>query len=63
MGKDDTKAVGVTGKIEVTPEMIEAGLEELYEHHYGDDFRLMLEHIYRAMAYVSLEASSTKFTK
>ena len=47
-------------EIEVTPEMIEAGLEELSEHRYGSDARYVLESVYRAMAYADLvRASST----
>ena len=41
------------GEIEITPQMIEAGLYELYEHHFGEDIRLVLEEVYRAMAYAS----------
>lgn len=44
-------------EIEVTPEMIEAGLEELYQHRFGSDLRYVLEVVYRAMAYSSVSAS------
>lgn len=38
-------------EIVVTPQMIEAGLEEMREHHYGEDVRYMVECVFRAMAY------------
>lgn len=50
-------------EIEVTPVMVEVGLEAFCEHHYGEDPQLMLEHVYRAMAYASLLASSTNPSK
>lgn len=46
--------------IEVTPEMVEAGLHELYEHNLGEELPYLLEAVFRAMAYRSpqlLEAS------
>lgn len=46
-------------EIEVTPAMIDAGLEELYQHHYGEGLRHLLESVYRAMAYARVCASST----
>jgi hypothetical protein len=50
--------------IEVTPEMLAAGLDELYQHHFGEDPRLVLEAVYYAMAYAARErASSTKAVK
>jgi len=45
--------------IAVTPGMIEAGLQELREHHIGDDLAYVLECVFRAMAYESLPASAT----
>ncbi len=33
-------------EIEVTPEMIAAGLEEIREHRYGDDLRYTLESVF-----------------
>jgi hypothetical protein len=44
--------------IEVTPEMIAAGLEELRDHHLGDDWPYVLESVFRAMLYESKLASS-----
>ncbi|EQB06210.1 hypothetical protein [Sphingobium baderi] len=44
------------GEVLVTPEMVEAGMEELRDHHYGDDIRYILECVYRAMAYESASA-------
>lgn len=40
-------------QIEVTPEMIEAGMDELSEHAYTGDLKYMIECVFRAMAYVS----------
>lgn len=45
--------------IEVTPAMIEAGIDELREHHIGDDLKYVVETVFRAMAY---ESPSTSFT-
>lgn len=42
-----------TTDIVVTDSMIDAGLEAIREHHYGDDLRYMLESVFRAMAYNS----------
>ena len=50
-------------EIEVTPEMIEAGLAELYDHRFGEDVRLVLEDVYRAMAYASHGSVSASCTK
>lgn len=44
--------------IEVTDAMIAAGLDEFREHHYGSDVPYVLESVYRAMAYASLDASA-----
>lgn len=55
--------VGTKDEIEVTAQMIEAGLEEMGEHHFGDDLAIVLEHVFRAMAYASLDASSTSASK
>ena len=47
-------------EIEVTPEMVDAGLQELGEHRFTTDLREVLEEVYRAMAYADLaRASST----
>jgi hypothetical protein len=35
----------------------------MQEHNYGGDLRYMLECVYRAMSYASLEALSTKSVK
>jgi len=43
----------IPGGILVTPEMLAAGLEELSEHHFGDDLGWILESVFRAMAYES----------
>ena len=45
-------------QIEVTETMIDAGREEFQRHHYDADVGWMLESVYRAMAYASLDASS-----
>lgn len=47
-------------EIEVTPEMIEAGVDELRDHHYACDTSYMVECIFRAMSYASRSASATK---
>ena len=44
----------------VTSAMIEAGLEELREHSYREEWGQVLEDIYRAMSYASLAAPSIK---
>jgi hypothetical protein len=47
-------------EIPVTPEMVEAGLQELGEHRLNDDLRDVLEDVYRAMAHADrARASST----
>ncbi len=50
-------------ELPVTPEMVEAGLAELRQHNFGDDVRYMLECVFRAMAYESLDASATNPAK
>ena len=50
-------------EIEVTPEMVEAGMYALGEHRFLDDRRLVLEDVYRAMAYEKASASSSKLDK
>lgn len=50
-------------EIEVTPEMVEAGMYVLGEHRFFDDWRLVLEDVYRAMAYEKPSASAVKFDK
>jgi hypothetical protein len=53
----------VTPEIVVTDDMVDAGLNELREHHHTDDLRYVLECVYRAMAYASLSASTTSDSK
>jgi hypothetical protein len=40
-------------EIVVTPEMVQAGIDELYEHSLSDGLPYLLETVFRAMAYVS----------
>lgn len=59
--KESTKKSALEIKeIEVTPEMIEAGLYEHREHHYDTDITYMLESIFRAMFYAKPDASISK---
>ena len=44
---------GDTLEIVVTPDMVKAGLEELWENHFDCDSAYMVEKIFRAMAYES----------
>lgn len=39
--------------IPVTDEMIDAGLQELYDHHFGDNEREVLRSVFSSMAYRS----------
>lgn len=57
----DTRQAGA--EIEVTPSMLEAGLDELREHSFAGDLPYVLESVYRAMAYASRSASATSSTK
>lgn len=41
-------------EITVTPAMLKAGLDDLREHSFGDDVSLVLQSVYRAMAYAAL---------
>lgn len=51
----------VSPEVKVTCDMLSAGLEEFGQHRYGDDTKYMLESVYRAMFYASLDrASSTR---
>ena len=43
-------------EIPVTPQMVDAGLHEMREHHYETDVRWMLESVFRAMVYARLDA-------
>jgi hypothetical protein len=45
--------------IEVTPQMVEAGLSELREHHFGGDLAYIVECVFRAMVYARDSASTT----
>lgn len=44
--------------IEVTPEMVEAGLDQLREHTIMGDMTYMIEAVYRAMAYAARSSAS-----
>lgn len=61
MSQDSTGQAGTLPLmvIEVTPAMIQAGLDQLREHHIGDDLAYVLETVFRAMAY---ESPSISFT-
>lgn len=50
-------------EILVTKRMIDAGMEELAEHHYAGDIPYMLECVFRSMAYASDPASLIKDSK
>ena len=58
MADDSNRQAGA--EIEVTKEMLDAGLEVLCEHTYGGDARYMVECIYRQMAYAFDRASSIR---
>lgn len=53
------KAVRDRPEIEVTPEMVAAGLQALSEHSFSDELPYVLESVYRAMAYARALASRT----
>lgn len=55
---EDSRQAGAI-EIEVTPQMVEAGLEELSEHRYGGDLAYALESVFRAMSYARSSASAT----
>lgn len=59
----ESRQVGTENGIAITPEMIEAGLGELREHHYDTDVGYMLECVYRAMAYAKPAASDKRLAK
>jgi hypothetical protein len=40
-------------EIVVTPEMVQAGIDELYEHSLSEGLPYLLETVFRAMAYSS----------
>lgn len=54
---------GPLSEIEVTAEMLDAGMAELAEHRLLDDPRYVLECVFRAMAYVRERASSISASK
>ena len=47
----NTQAIEKKQEIVVTDAMIDAGLDELSEFKFGEDFRFVIESVYRAMAY------------
>ena len=49
--------------VEVTREMVAAGLEELNQHRFGEDWEYLLECVYRAMFYEREAASETSDSK
>ena len=55
---DDSGQAGAL-EIEVSSAMIDAGLEQLREHHIGEDLGYVVETVFRAMAYLSPSASFT----
>lgn len=62
MGLGESGQAGALKEIEVTPAMIEAGLDELCQHRVGTDWEVILESVYRAMAYrapASITSAST----
>jgi hypothetical protein len=50
-------------EIVVTTEMVDAGIETLYEFNYGEDPRYIIECVFRAMAYESPLLSVAKLGK
>lgn len=46
--------------IEITPAMIEAGMDALREYHLGDDMSYVIEMVYRAMHYEYISASDKR---
>lgn len=50
-------------EIVVSKQMVDAGVEDLYEFRIGDDPRWLVEKIYRSMHYERLAASSTSDVK
>lgn len=62
-GRHSTQPAPAGTHVVVTSGMIEAGLEELSDHHYAGDTAYMVESVYRAMAYASFSASATNSSK
>lgn len=50
-------------EVDVTPEMLQSGIDELRQHSLGGDWKFVIECIYRAMFYESIAASSIKDSK
>jgi hypothetical protein len=48
---DSSQARQAGTEIEITPEMIEAGIVELRDHSLAGDMRYMVQGVYRAMEY------------
>lgn len=46
--------------VEVTPAMVEVGIDELCEERFGGDMAYLVEKIYRAMFYASPRASEIR---
>ncbi len=59
MCESEQRQAGAFEQIEVTSEMIAAGLDELRERHFDDGLSYVLESVYRAMAYARPSASAT----
>ncbi len=55
---DKTRQAGT--EIDVTKEMVDAGLDELRQHHFAGDVRYMVEEVYRAMFYAARLSASDK---
>ena len=49
-GSGSSRQADEAGKIEVTPEMIEAGIQEAREHQLGKPIRELVVSVYIAMA-------------
>lgn len=50
-------------EVVVTEKMVDAGISEIREHQYLGDARYMVECLYRAMFYLSIDADSTNSDK
>jgi len=60
---DNSEKAKESAEIEVTPEMIEAGLYEFRQHHYDTDVGYVLESVFRAMDYARLDASASRVSR
>lgn len=47
-------------EIEVTAEVVKAGMYEIADHQHGDDIGYILVYVYRAMDYAREDASLTR---